>query len=40
VQKLLYDPSSLIKVLEEMKVDLLAGNYIQWLTIYEASNPL
>jgi hypothetical protein len=40
VQGLLYNSSSLMKALKERKVDLLAGNYIQWLTIYEVSNTL
>jgi len=40
VQRLLYDSSSLIKALKEREVDILAGNYIQWLTIYEVSNTL
>ena len=39
MQKLLYDSSSLIKAFKERKVDLLDGNYIQWLTIYEVLNP-
>ena len=40
VSKLLFDASSLLKVLKEKRVDLLRGNYIQWLTIYEVLNAL
>jgi len=40
MNKLLFDASSLLKALKEKRVDLLRGNYIQWLTIYEVLNAL
>jgi len=36
----LFDSSSLVKALKLRKVNLLARNYIQWLTVYEVLNAL
>ncbi len=36
----LFDASSLVKALKLRRADLLAKNYIQWLTIYEVLNAL
>ena len=40
MRNLLFDASSLILALKLGKVELLQGNYLQWLTIYEAVNAL
>ncbi len=38
--RLLFDASSLIYALKLRRLDILPGNYIQWLTVYEALNAL
>uniref|UniRef100_A0A7J3X5H8 PIN domain-containing protein n=1 Tax=Thermofilum pendens TaxID=2269 RepID=A0A7J3X5H8_THEPE len=38
--ELLFDASSLIKVLKLGRVELLARSYIQWLTYYEVLNAI
>ncbi len=40
MSRLLFDSSSLIKALKQGRVDLLARNYIHWLTIYEVLNAI
>jgi len=37
-EKLLFDASSLTYVLKLRRLDVLRGNYVQWLTIYEVLN--
>jgi len=39
-ERLLFDASSLIYALKLRELRILYGNYIQWLTIYEALNGL
>ena len=39
-EKLLFDASPLIYALKLKKLEVLHGNYIQWLTIYETLNGL
>ena len=38
VEELLLDASSLIYALKPRRLDMLRGNHVQWLTIYEALN--
>jgi len=38
--KYLFDASSLLYTLKLRKIDVLQGNYVQWLTLYESINAL
>ncbi len=39
-KKLLFDASSIMLALKLRRVELLCGNYLQWLSIYEVLNGL
>ena len=40
MDKLLFDASSIIYSLKLRKIRILAGNYVQWLTVYEVVNAI
>ncbi len=40
MEKLLFDASSIVYSLKLRKIRILAGNYVQWLTVYEVVNAI
>ncbi len=40
MEKFLFDASSIVYSLKLRKIRILAGNYVQWLTVYEVVNAI